>query len=220
MTQTTHFWWVRHAPVVDNGGLVYGASDIAADTSDTALFEGLAESLPKRAVYLATGLQRTHQTLAAVRAAGRDDIPDDLPRHVDLNEQHLGDWQGQSIAELFSEGGPWPGFWMTPADNRPPGGESFADLCVRVADAIHAIAEAHAGRHVVIAAHGGTIRGALRLALDLSPERALAFSVDNCSTTRIDHIKGEDGRVAWRLASTNLPPVKNRTVQIERYRVK
>jgi alpha-ribazole phosphatase len=207
MTKTTHFWWVRHAPVVNNGGLVYGGGEIDADVSNTALFEGLAARLPKKAVYLASGLRRTHQTLAAVRAAGREDIPIKPRGYLELNEQNLGDWQGQPIAELFSKGGPWPGFWMTPADNLPPNGESFAQLCERVSSIVPEIAAEYAGKHVVVAAHGGTIRGALAQALNLSPAQALAFGVDNCSTTRIDHYLGNDGEVAWGVPSVNLPAV-------------
>jgi len=205
MTKTTHFWWVRHAPVVNNGGLVYGGGEIDADVSDIALFEGLAARLPKKAVFLASGLRRTHQTLAAVQAAGRTDIPKQLRSYIELNEQDLGDWQGQPIAEIFSKVGPWPGFWMTPADNLPPNGESFAQLCKRVSGVVPEIAAEYAGKHLVIAAHGGTIRGALAQALNLSPAQALAFSVDNCSTTRIDHYLGEDGKVAWGVPSVNVP---------------
>lgn len=208
MTKTTHFWWVRHAPVVDNGGLVYGGGEIDADVSNQLLFDGLAEILPKRAVFMGSGLRRTHQTLAAVRAAGRADIPEIVPGDARLNEQNLGDWQGQSIAKLFADGGPWPGFWMTPADSLPPNGESFVQLCARVAEAVTEIAATHVGKHVVIAAHGGTIRGVLAQALNLPPAQALAFSVDNCSTTQIDHILGPDGDVAWRIAGVNQSAVR------------
>lgn len=214
MTKTTHFWWVRHAPVVDNGGLVYGGGEIDADVSDLALFEGLAARLPrKRAVFLASGLRRTHQTLAAVRATGRSDIPEAVPGDCRLNEQSLGDWQGQPIARLFAEGEPWPGFWMTPAENVPPKGESFVQVCARVAAAAADIAATHAGKHVVIAAHGGTIRAALAQALSLSPAQALAFSVDNCSITRIDHYLGDDGQTTWGVSAVNvsaaqLQPIK------------
>ena len=63
-------------------------------------------------------------------------------------------------------------------------------------------------------AHGGTIRAALALALALDPEKALAWTIDNCSITRIDHIAGplsshdagqlEDG--VWRVVRVNQPP--------------
>jgi len=40
------------------------------------------------------------------------------------------------------------------------------------------------------APYGGTIRAALALALDLHPEAALAFTIENCSITRVDRIDG------------------------------
>ncbi len=70
----------------------------------------------------------------------------------------------------------------------------------------------HAGRDIVAVTHGGTIRAALAIALDLDPERALAIGTENCSLTRVDHIVGEAGSHApgteavWRIAQVNLSP--------------
>ena len=41
---TTRWWWVRHAPVRNDGGNIYGQTDIACDTSDTYVFEAVAKS--------------------------------------------------------------------------------------------------------------------------------------------------------------------------------
>jgi len=202
----TRFWWVRHAPVVENGGLVYGGAEIDADVSDVSLFRGLAAALPKNAAFVASALSRTRQTLNAVSRAGRPDIPATLALDARLNEQSLGDWHGRPIADVFPEGWPWPGFWMLDADIRPPGGESFSDLCARVEEAIYDLKAEHRARDIVIAAHGGTIRAALRLALDIAPDAALAFSVGNCSITRIDHIDGAHRGEAWRVSGVNIAP--------------
>ena len=70
------------------------------------------------------------------------------------------------------------------------------------------VAAAYPGKHVVIAAHGGTIRAALAQALNLAPAQALAFSIDNCSTTRIDHFLSDDGDVAWGVPAVNLPAAR------------
>lgn len=201
----THFWWVRHAPVVDNGGRIYGGAEIDADTSDTALFRGLARQLPKNAVFQASALSRTRQTLAAVRRAGRTDIPERVPEDARLNEQSLGDWHGRPIAEIYADGWEWPGFWMLSAEARAPGGETFVEVCARVANAIEDMAADHPGRHIVVAAHGGVIRAALAQALGLPPAQALGFSIGNCSITRIDRLQRGD-EVAWRVGGVNLPP--------------
>ena len=62
---------------------------------------------------------------------------------------------------------------------------------------------AHAGNDIVVVAHGGSIRAALAAALDIEPERALGFSIDNLSVTRLDHIEGQSFGAAWRVAFVN-----------------
>ena len=202
---TTQFWWLRHAPVVDNGGRVYGGAEIDADVSDRATFQALAARLPRNARFIASSLSRARQTLLAVRAEGRDDIPKDMARDPALNEQSLGDWHGAPIVEVFPNGMPWPGFWMLDAETRPPGGESFVDVCARVATAVDRMCADHAGETLVVAAHGGVIRAALAQALGLSPAAALAFSVANCSVTRLHHLEHRNGDTAWQMAGVNIP---------------
>lgn len=204
---TTQFWWIRHAPVVDNGGRVYGGAEIDADVSNRATFQALAAKLPRKAHFIASGLSRAQQTLLAVRAEGRDDIPENMSRDPALNEQSLGDWHGELIAEVFPNGMPWPGFWMLNAETRPPSGESFVDVCHRVTAAVDRIRAEHAGQTIVIAAHGGTIRAALAQALNIPPATALGFSVANCSVTRINHLTRRNGDAAWQIPAVNMPAI-------------
>ena len=78
-------------------------------------------------------------------------------------------------------------------------------MVARVAAAVTRLSARHAGREVVAVAHGGVIRAALAQALDLDPETALRFCVDNLSLTRIDHIvPGEGGPASWRVESVNV----------------
>jgi broad specificity phosphatase PhoE len=76
----------------------------------------------------------------------------------------------------------------------------------RVSCAIHELVEAHTGRDIIAVAHGGTIRAALALALGLDPEASLAFTIENCSITRIDHIDGPGMGHGWRVVTVNRPP--------------
>jgi hypothetical protein len=62
------------------------------------------------------------------------------------------------------------------------------------------------GRDVIVVAHGGTIRAVLALALRLEPEAALAFTIENCSVTRIDHIEGPGMGHRWCVVTVNRPP--------------
>jgi broad specificity phosphatase PhoE len=203
----TRWWWVRHAPVPD-GGRIYGQRDLDCDCSDTEKFAALAKELPRGAVWVTSHLGRTRQTAAAIRAAMADPEPDIVePVAVEaLAEQHLGDWQGlDRKAFLASRAGGRHRFWFGPAHERAPGGESFHDLAARVSTAIERLTTDHRGRDIVAVTHGGTIRVALAVALRLEPEAALAFVIDNCSVTRIEHIDDGEG-VSWRIAAVNHRP--------------
>lgn len=212
MSTTTRWWWIRHAPV-ESGGLIYGQDDLAADCSDPAPFRWLAGVLPRNALWVVTPLQRTRQTAEAIQAHRPGATEAGFSRlHVEggFVEQHFGDWQGRSHAELEAlRDGEWHRFWLAPADTRPPGGESFTEVAERVAHTVERLSADHAGRDIVTIAHGGSIRAAVAHALSLEPERALALAVDNCSLTRLDHIAGAagshdaEGRDSWRLGRLN-----------------
>jgi broad specificity phosphatase PhoE len=208
----TRWWWVRHAPVTAFSGRIYGQLDVPADCSELELFPGLARSLPPGAIWVASNLRRTHQTAEAIAAAGLE-LPS-LVIEPDLAEQSFGDWQGRSREALAAlRGDTWHRFWLAPAHERPPGGESFVDLIGRVGRAVERLTRTHGGRDIIAVAHGGTIRAAVAMAMGLQPEVALALVVDNCSLTRLDHIDGPpssssdgtDGGV-WRICHLNLPP--------------
>jgi alpha-ribazole phosphatase len=76
----------------------------------------------------------------------------------------------------------------------------------RVSRAIHGLVETHPGRDIIAIAHGGTIRAAPALALGLDPEASLAFTIENCSITRIDRIDGTGMGHGWRVDTVNRPP--------------
>jgi alpha-ribazole phosphatase len=206
----TRLWWIRHAPVA-HGGRIYGRLDLSCDCSETATFTGLAEQLPRDAVWVTSNLRRTHETAAAIVRAG---LPG--PRLIpgpeaiaiaDLAEQDFGEWQGHGYDEFQrARAGDFHRFWHAPAHEAAPGGESFLAVIARVSRAIHQLVQTHAGRDIIAVAHGGTIRAALGLALGLDPEASLAFTIENCSITRIDHIDGPGTGHGWRIVTVNRPP--------------
>jgi broad specificity phosphatase PhoE len=204
--EETRWWWVRHAPVPD-GGLIYGQRDLDCDCTESAVFAALAHVLPRDAVWLTSGLKRAHQTAAAIRAADQSCHDGTQPVAVAaLDEQHLGDWQGLVRSDfLMQRRAAGHRFWFGAADERAPGGESFVDLLERVAAAVQRLNQEYRGRNIVAVTHGGTIRAALAHALGLPPDKGLAFLIDNCSVTRLDHLS--DGPPAhWRIAMVNHRP--------------
>ncbi len=204
----TRWWWVRHAPVTTHGGKIYGQKDVPCDTSDAAAFEGLAAMLPQGAVWVTSNLRRAKDTAAAIFEAGADYVQPLI--EADFAEQSFGDWQDHSwddLGELYPV--EYQAFWQNPGRNAPPGGESLADLIVRTDLGVKRLNIGHRGRDIVAVTHGGTIRAALALALDMEPIDAMSFVIDNLSVTRIDYF--EDGLFqgkgrSWRIDGVNLSP--------------
>ncbi len=202
----TCWWWIRHAPVHVNEGLIYGQRDLPCDCSDVRMFSRLAAILPRSAIWVTSHLVRTRQTAEAILAAGNFAAPQAFLQDRDFAEQNLGDWQGLDRESFLKDRKQEPGsFWYAPADERAPNGESFVDVVARVGTAIARMNEAYQGSDIVAIAHGGSIRAALAIALGLPPRGGLAFTTDNCSLTRLDHYLGSDGE-GWRVVMVNHRP--------------
>jgi alpha-ribazole phosphatase len=200
---TTRWWWVRHAPVRSDGGNIYGQKDIECDTRDREVFEAVAKILPRRAVWYASSLKRTHQTAEAIWQAGFP-RPAAMKKEAAFAEQHLGQWQGMNRA-AFLAARPVGSHWFADIGEPAPGGESFMDLYNRGCGAIERINAEQAGNDVIAVAHGGTIKAAVGLALGGQPDKGLAFDIDNCSVTRLDHFASK-GTSHWRLPMVNQQP--------------
>ncbi|TYO67656.1 histidine phosphatase family protein [Bradyrhizobium hipponense] len=186
MEGETFLWLIRHAAVDGVAGTIH-ATDAPADLGDRAQLEALRRYLPQDAVSYASPARRTVET---ARALGLE------PELVDeLSEQDFGDWTGRRHDDLAATGGDaYAQFWSDPARARPPGGESFEDQVARVRPGLSRIGAGSA----TLVVHSGTIRAALCIALDLTPEAALRFVIDPLSLTRIDRLS-----TGWRVVSVN-----------------
>ncbi|MGK7867289.1 histidine phosphatase family protein [Falsiroseomonas sp. E2-1-a20] len=203
--QITRFFLVRHALVEPSArAVVYGSMDVAlcdlALRQEAASYRWLAARLPEGARWVVTPLSRTRATAAAIFAAGHAAAP--LEVEADLAEQHLGEWQGLSHERFATmlRHPPHP-FWPHAAEEKPPGGEAFADVVARVTATLERLVDETPGRDIVIVAHGGSIRAAVAQAMGLTPHQALIFSIRNLSLTRIER-HGSD----WRVAAVNEEP--------------
>jgi alpha-ribazole phosphatase len=103
MPVVTRWWWVRHAPVPDDGR-IYGQRDLSCDCGDAAVFAALAAALPADAIWVTSHLRRTTETARAIHAADPMKFgglePAALP---ELAEQHLGDWQGRDRKAFYAD---------------------------------------------------------------------------------------------------------------------
>lgn len=189
--EVSRWWWVRHAPVSAEG--FCGWTNAPADLSDDYSLSALRAALPEDAVLLSSDLDRATATADALARRTWER----RPAEPALREQHFGDWEGQSYG---ADGPDLSAFWRDPANTRPPAGESFADLCDRVAGFMRE-AVRQERRDVVVVAHAGVIRAALALALGLPPGQALAFEISPLSLTRIDWVLSVE---AWRIGAVNI----------------
>ncbi|MET4385540.1 alpha-ribazole phosphatase [Bradyrhizobium sp. F1.4.3] len=186
MEGETFLWLIRHATVHGIVGTIH-APDAPADLTDRAQLDALRRHLPPEAVSYASLSRRTVET---ARALGRDPV-----LISEFGEQDFGDWTGLRHDELAASGGDaYAQFWSDPARARPPGGESFEDQVARVRQGLSRIGAGSAA----LVVHSGTIRAALCIALDLTPQAALRFVIDPLSLTRIDRLA-----TGWRVLSVN-----------------
>ena len=186
MEGETFLWLIRHARVDGVAGTIH-AADAPADLDDRAQLEALRRLLPPNAASYASPARRAVET---ARALGLE--PELMP---EFGEQDFGGWTGRRHDELAASGGEtYAQFWSDPARRRPPGGESFEDQVARVQLGLAPIGAGPA----TLVVHSGTIRAALCIALDLSPQAALRFVIDPLSLTRIDRLA-----TGWRVVSVN-----------------
>lgn len=206
-SHATRFWWIRHAKVPEVMHRMYGSLDVDCDTSDTALFSGVAAKLPADAVWVTSPLKRTHQTAQALIDNGAP-FSGKFVQDDDIAEQNFGDLNGLTHEELFAmRDDAYLGFWPWPPEEQAPNGESFPMLRQRVEAFKARMIALHSGRDIVCVAHRGTILAALQVALDQPLRNSVSVDIGNVSLTRLTH-HGDvpEGGPQWRIVDAGWLP--------------
>ena len=156
MRQAT-LWLARHAPVLAEGGLCYGATDLRADDIETrAAAEALAARLPRGLTVLTSPLQRCERLALALQGLRPDLV---LQTDARLREMDFGRWEGQTWDAIGKSAiDTWVAGFATHA---PGGGESLAQMLHRVAAALQTAREWRANqgtKDVVWITHAGVAR--------------------------------------------------------------
>ncbi len=187
----TEVMLIRHAPA-QHGGRLAGRRDVPAELPQPEALVGLRAAvgtIGAGARLVASPALRCRQT---AQALWPDVVPALDPR---LWEQDFGAWEGVEFAALPDLGA------LALADlaaHCPPGGESFADICARVAPALREIAGQQGGGRVAVVAHAGVVRAGLALATG-QVAAALAFQVAPLSVTTLWALPGGH----WSVAGVN-----------------
>lgn len=121
-----------------------------------------------------------------------------------LREIHAGSWQGLSRAEIVAGWAEDFEAWRRGEDVVVGGGERRSDVARRAADSIQRHAqELGEGGQLVVAAHGGSLRGALTVLLGLPPEAYGSFGAfRNAHWAILDRVGS-----GWVLSEYNVGPV-------------
>ena len=105
---------------------------------------------------------RTQETARVVAAA----LGTELVVEDDLRECDFGEWDGHTFAEVRER---WPHeleAWLSSTAVRPPGGESFDDVLLRVHAVRDRVTAMHPDTTVLLVSHVTPIKTLIRLALD------------------------------------------------------
>ncbi|MFN3529502.1 MAG: 2,3-bisphosphoglycerate-dependent phosphoglycerate mutase [Bacteroidia bacterium] len=126
-----------------------------------------------------SNLQRAQHTLNYIlEAIGQTHIP--ITKNEALNERMYGDLQGLDKAETAKKfGDEQVHIWRRSYDIAPPGGESLKDTAERVIPYLEAeiVPKLKAGKNIIIAAHGNSLRALVMYLENMTPEEILKFEI-------------------------------------------
>lgn len=131
------------------------------------------------AVY-ASPLERTRETAAPIaRAVGLR-----VRRDKGLLECDFGDWTGAELKALMKLP-EWRTVQSRPSLFRFPGGESFAEMQLRITGAVQRLAAAHRGETIVCVSHADPIKAAVADAAGAHLDAFQRLVVSPCSITAL-----------------------------------
>ena len=180
-----HIYFVRHGKTEWNGQYRFqGKSDIPLNDEGRAQANSLALRIGawKDARILSSTLSRAFTTAEILAAACCGTVEP----CTGLSEMGFGVWEGLSIFDV--EASDPQGFreWKrNPFECIPPGGELFSDIRVRLSEVLDEALASESERTLLVS-HGGIIRAALSLLLELSTESVWRMKLSNCSVSGVE----------------------------------
>lgn len=179
---------VRHGRTHANaGGLLQGHVDNELDPigiDQAAMLGPALVRVAPVARIISSPLRRAQQTATAIAEHCGTDVETDV-RWIELD---YGDYDGQPMTSIAPE--VWTQ-WRADAHFRPPGGESMAELDLRVRAAIDDLVRSSDGGHVVVVSHVSPIKAAVAWALgvDIGVSWRTALDRASMSTIRLHDVR-------------------------------
>lgn len=202
----THLYLLRHAEVDEKYQRVFGGRiDMGLSARGHEQARSLARWLRNRrvdAVY-ASPMQRVQLTLQPYQTHfPGTPIPLDGLREVDF-----GAWTGCGWDQVEARFGISAFDWLAHMEeDRIHDAEPVEDFRQRVASSLRQILNDQRGRHVAVFAHGGVIRMALSILLDLPMRKFEHFEVEYASATWVAVGEIKAGRPRTEVHLHNLTP--------------
>jgi alpha-ribazole phosphatase len=112
-----------------------------------------------------------------------------IPLEIDdrLKEIGFGVWQGKTHEEITQyDPGVLQRFYRDPMTHRPEDAEGLAEFRTRIVSAWSDILNHHAGQHILIVCHAGTIRMVLSHVLEIPLSNLFRIKVASAGITRIE----------------------------------
>lgn len=114
--------------------------------------------------------------------------------HTDrrLRELHFGHWEGLTYAEIqakYPEAlAPWQ---ENSLRERPPGGESLAEMAQRLADFVGGLKSYADNARIAVVAHRGALRSMLCVLLGVPVSRHWEYRLDIASISDVEYVDGK-----------------------------
>ncbi|HTI73257.1 MAG TPA: histidine phosphatase family protein [Candidatus Limnocylindria bacterium] len=206
MATATSLYLCRHAEVEESYHRVFGGRlDIGLSPKGQTQAQALAAWLSRftfDAIYCSP-MQRVQLTLDPFRKSHAGPITA-IPG---LREVDFGDWTGHSWEEVEAKFGHSAFDWLgLMEDNRITGAEQVEHFRSRVAESLRQILHTSAGQKVAVFAHGGVIRMALAVLLDLPLSKFEHIEVSYASVTHVEVGAVKAGRPRTEVQLLNFTP--------------
>jgi probable phosphoglycerate mutase len=123
-----------------------------------------------------------------------------------LRETDFGAWEGLTFGEIRERFPSETDAWFASADAAPPGGESFAAVAGRVADARDRLLDRYRGRTVLVVSHVTPITTLVRLALGAPAEALFRMAVGPASLSEVAYYADGNASVRQLNSTAHLRP--------------
>ncbi len=163
----------------------------------------LLRDLPIDLVFTSVLTRAIRTADIALETAGKNGLP--MEKNQALNERHYGDLQGLNKDEMRKKfGNEQVHIWRRSYDTPPPNGESLKDTLERVLPYYeeHIAPKLRAGKNVLIAAHGNSLRALIKHLEHISSDEITQLNIptgvprvyeldDNLEVTHAEYL-GQD----------------------------